>query len=216
MPGSLTPGAVQGPPPAPPESWGWGGGDGAGEPNGRGADRRASFWGLFIGLVATSIVFLSLAGAFLARRGVSDDWVGIRKPPILWVNTLVLVASSLVLDRGRYALRTGDRGRFNFWWTLATALGGVFLLGQFFAWEQLRREGIYVATNPASAFFYVLTATHAFHLAGGMGAMVYVDIQALRLRLGPAKRTAIDITAVFWHFLDVVWLLLMVLFYLWG
>lgn len=199
----------------PPESWGWGGGDGAGEPNGRGADRRASFWGLFIGLVATSIVFLSLSGAFLARRGVSDDWVGIRKPPILWVNTLILVASSLVLDRGRYALRTGDRSRFNFWWTLATALGGVFLAGQFFAWEQLRREGVYVASNPASAFFYVLTATHALHLAGGMGAMIYVDIQALRLRLGPAKRTVIDITAVFWHFLDVVWLLLMVLFYLW-
>ncbi|MGA2118899.1 MAG: heme-copper oxidase subunit III [Bryobacteraceae bacterium] len=215
MPGSFTPGAVQGPPPVPPESRGWGGDDGGSEPNGRGADRRASFWGLFIGLVATSIVFVSLSAAFLARRGVSDDWVGIRKPQILWVNTLILVASSLVLDRGRHALRTGDRGRFNFWWTMATALGGVFLLGQLFAWEQLRREGVYVASNPASAFFYVLTATHALHLAGGMGAMVYVDVQALRLRLGPAKRTAIDITAVFWHFLDVVWLLLMLLFYLW-
>jgi cytochrome c oxidase subunit 3 len=200
----------------PPESRGWGGDDGAGEPNGRGAGRRASFWGLFIGLVATSIVFASLAAAFIARRYVSDDWVGIRKPPILWVNTLILVASSLVLDRGRHALRTGDRGRFNFWWTLATALGGVFLLGQLFAWEQLRRQGIYIATNPASAFFYVLTATHALHLAGGMSAMVYVDVQALRLRLGPVKRTAIDITAVFWHFLDVVWILLMLLFYVWG
>ena len=215
MPGSLTPGAVQGPPPLPPESRGWGGGDGAGEPNGRGAGRRASFWGLAIGLTATGILFLSLSAAFLARRGMSDDWVGIRKPPILWVNTLILVASSLVLDRGRCALRNHDRGRFNFWWTLATALGGVFLLGQFFAWEQLRRQGIYVATNPASAFFYVLTAVHALHLAGAMSAMIYVDVQALRLRLGPAKRTAIDITAVFWHFLDVLWLLLMALFYLW-
>jgi len=215
MPGSLTPGAVQGPPPLPPESRGWGGGDGAGEPNGRGAGRRASFWGLTIGLTATGILFLSLSAAFLARRGISDDWVGIRKPPILWVNTLILVASSLVLDRGRYALRNHDRGRFNFWWTLATALGGIFLLGQFFAWEQLRRQGIYVATNPASAFFYVLTAVHALHLAGAMSAMIYVDVQALRLRLGPAKRTAIDITAVFWHFLDVLWLLLMALFYLW-
>jgi cytochrome c oxidase subunit 3 len=166
-------------------------------------------------LTATGILFLSLSAAFLARRGISDDWVGIRKPPILWVNTLILVASSLVLDHGRYALRNHDRGRFNFWWTLATALGGIFLLGQFFAWEQLRRQGIYVATNPASAFFYVLTAVHALHLAGAMSAMIYVDVQALRLRLGPAKRTAIDITAVFWHFLDVLWLLLMALFYLW-
>jgi cytochrome c oxidase subunit 3 len=76
--------------------------------------------------------------------------------------------------------------------------------------------GIHVATSPGSACFYVLTAAHAAHLLGGLAALAWVDAQALRLRLGPARRTAIDITAVFWHFLDGVWILLMVLFYVWA
>ena len=84
------------------------------------------------------------------------------------------------------------------------------------AWRELSDAGIYVASNPASSFFYVLTAAHAFHLLGGVGALVYVDVQAWRLRLGPAKRTVIDVSAIFWHFLDGLWLFLMLLFYVWG
>ena len=72
------------------------------------------------------------------------------------------------------------------------------------------------ATNPSSAFFYILTAAHAAHVVGGGAALFYVDVQALRLRLGPGKRTAIDVSALFWHYLNVLWLYLMMLFYIWG
>jgi cytochrome c oxidase subunit III len=213
MPGTLTHGVIKGPPP-PPIDRGWGGGGGGSD--GRGADRRASFAGLFVLLVATTMVFAALTAAFWMRRGISDDWTSMHKPPILWVNTAVLLASSAVLDRSRHALKAGNRTGFNFWWTAATALGILFLIGQGLAWRQLKEAGVYIATNPCSSFFYVLTAVHALHLLGGVASLVYVDIQALRLRLGPAKRTAIDITAIFWHFLDGVWLYLMVLFYVWG
>jgi cytochrome c oxidase subunit 3 len=91
-----------------------------------------------------------------------------------------------------------------------------FLAGQGIAWMQLANAGIFVSTNPSSSFFYLLTAAHALHLMGGVAALVYVDVQALRFRLGPAKRTVIDVTAVFWHFLDGLWLCLMGLFYFWG
>lgn len=162
------------------------------------------------------MVFAALTSAFVVRRGLSDDWASMHKPPILWVNTLVLLASSVVLDRSRHALKSGDRSKFNFWWTVATALGVLFLIGQAWAWRELKLAGVFIATNPSSSFFYVLTAAHGFHLLGGVAALVYVDVQALRLRLGPAKRTAIDVTAVFWHFLDGLWLYLMLLFFVWG
>jgi cytochrome c oxidase subunit 3 len=167
-------------------------------------------------LAASTMVFAAFTSAFVVRRGLSDDWTSMHKPPILFVNTAVLLASSVVLDLSRRALKNHDRGKFNIWWTLATALGILFLIGQAIAWRQLKDAGVYVATNPSSSFFYVLTASHAFHLLGGVAALVYVDIQALRLRLGPAKRTAIDVTAIFWHFLDGLWVYLMVLFYVWG
>jgi len=213
MRNSLPSGVIQGPPP-PPADWG-GGGSGSG-PEGRGADRRASFIGLFILLAATAMVFAALSMAFWMRHSTSDDWISMRKPPLLWVNTVVLLASSAVLDRARVALKRGQRDAFNFWWTAATALGIAFLIGQAIVWHQLSSAGVFIASSPTSSFFYLLTAAHAAHLVGGVAALVYVDVQALRLRLGPAKRTAIDVTAVFWHFLDGVWLYLMVLLYVWG
>ena len=201
--------------PPPPIDPGWGGGD-DGSGGGRGANRRASFTGLYVLLAASTMLFAAFTSAFVVRRGLSDDWASMPKPPILFVNTVVLLASSVVLDLSRRALKAGERNRFNLWWSVATALGILFLLGQGLAWLRLKDAGIYVASNPSSSFFYVLTAAHAFHLLGGVAALVYVDVQALRLRLGPAKRTAIDVTAIFWHFLDGLWVYLMVLFYVWG
>jgi cytochrome c oxidase subunit III len=213
MPGSLTHDILKGPPP-PPIEHGWGGGDGS--PEGRGASRRASFTGLIVLLVATTMVFAALTSAFVMRRGIAEDWTSLPKPPVLFVNTAVLLLSSVVLDLSRRALKAGNRSRFNLWWTLATGLGILFLVGQAYAWRELNGQGFYIATNPASSFFYLLTAAHAVHLFGGVAALVYVDVQALRLRLGPAKRTAIDVTAIFWHFLDGLWIYLMVLLYVWG
>ena len=100
--------------------------------------------------------------------------------------------------------------------TVGSVLGLMFLAGQAIAWQQLKSAGVFIATNPSSSFFYVFTAAHAFHLLGGVSALIYVDVQALRLTLGPAKRTAVDISAIFWHFLDGLWLYLMLLFYVWG
>jgi cytochrome c oxidase subunit 3 len=212
MAGTLTHDIVKGPPP-PPEERGWGG---DGPDGGRGANRRASFTGLWVLLAASTMVFAAFTSAFLVRRGLSDDWASMPKPPILLVNTAVLLVSSLLLDLSRRALKAHNRTQFNFWWTGATVLGILFLAGQAIAWQQLKAAGVYVASNPSSSFFYVLTASHALHLLGGVTALVWVDVQAWRLRLGPAKRTAIDVTAIFWHFLDGLWVYLMILFYVWG
>lgn len=172
--------------------------------------------GLFVLLAATVMVFAAFTGAFAMRRGLSGDWASTPKPGILWLNTAVLLISSLALDRSRRALRASDRDRFNFWWTAATALGVVFLLGQAYAWRRLAESGVYVAANPSSSFFYVLTAAHGVHLVGGLAALIWVGVETRRLRLGPARRTAIDVTAVFWHFLDGLWVYLMVLLCVWG
>src|SRR6201981_757880 len=115
MAGSLTHDYIQGPPP--PVDPGWGG-DGDGE--GRGAFRRASFTGLYVLLAASTMVFAAFTSAMVVRRGLSDDWTSMPKPPILWVNTAVLLASSIVLDFSRRALKKGDRSRFNLWWSVAT------------------------------------------------------------------------------------------------
>jgi cytochrome c oxidase subunit 3 len=172
--------------------------------------------GLYLMLVSSSMVFLALLAAFVMRRIIAVDWVSTPKPPILWWNTVALLASSAFLEKARRQLRKSDRIGFNWWWTATTALGILFLAGQALAWRQLRNSGFFIASNPSTSFFYILTATHAAHVLGAIAAVLYVDIGALRFTLGPAKRTVIDASAIFWHFLDGMWLCLMAVFYLWG
>ena len=196
----------------PPSGWEEGGTDSAASPPG--VTRRASIFALYLLLVSSAVVFLALVAAFLMRRSGAADWVTIPKPRILWANTVLLLASSVFVEVARRYLKLRDRVAFNRWWTAATALGVLFLAGQGLAWQQLRAAGLFIASSPSAAFFYVLTGTHAAHVVGAVAALVYVDVQAVRFRLGPAKRTGIDVSAVFWHFLDVMWLCLMGLFYL--
>ena len=169
---------------------------------GRGASRRASITGLLVLLAASVMIFAAFTSAFFVRRGLSNDWVNTPLPRILWVNTVVLLASSVVLELARRALRAGRRAAFNRYWTGGTVLGALFLGGQYVAWRQLNDAGIYLATNPCSSFFFLLTCAHAVHLLGGISALGYVDVQALRLRLGPGQahggRCERAISGIFW------------------
>jgi cytochrome c oxidase subunit III len=200
----------QGPPPADVK---FGGGEG---PGGRGVSRRASMTGLLVLLAAVVMFFAALTSAFIVRRGLSNDWVRTEMPQLLWLNTVALLVSSAALEMARRALKAGRRESFTRLWIAGSALGVLFLVGQYAAWLQLRSQGIYLATNPSSSFFYVLTAAHAIHLIGGVTALAYVSVQALRLRLGPGKRTVIDVSAVYWHFLDGLWVYLLLLLLVWG
>ena len=114
MAGSLTHDIIQGPPP-PPVEGGWGGDSGGSD--GRGAFRRASFTGLYVLLAASTMLFAAFTSAMVVRRGLSDDWVSMPKPPILLVNTVVLLASSVALEVARRALKQRGRARVKGWWS---------------------------------------------------------------------------------------------------
>lgn len=189
-----------------------GGGDGDDHSNDRGGDRKTSLIGIFILMLASSMTFLALVSALVVRRGLGNDWKQMPVPWILYPNTAMLLASSVVLDIARRRLNHGRRVAFNWWWSIGTLLGIGFLTGQSIAWWQLRAHGIRIATNPSHSFFYVLTWTHAAHAIAGVIALLYVLSQAFRYRLGPTKRTAVAVTTVFWHFLDGLWICLMLLF----
>lgn len=181
-----------------------------------GQHRRASFTALYAGMASIIMLFGAFTSAMVVRRGASKDWRGTPAPQLLWVNTGILAASSLAAERARRHLRTNDRVHFNRWWTGATVLGVGFIGAQLLLWQRLVDAGVYVNSNPGSAFFYVGTVAHALHLFGVWIWMFYLWAKAIRLQLGPSRRTGVDVCTVFWHFLGVLWLYLLFLFIYWG
>ncbi len=216
MPRTLTQSNIGGPPPTLPDfPPGGGGGDDHDRPD-RGGSRAASITGIIVLMCASSMTFAAFVSAMVVRRGLNNDWHALGLPRILYWNTAILILSSIAIDTGRRLLRRGKRVAFNWLWTAGTLLGTGFLAGQVIAWKQLGERGFYMAGNPSSAFFYVLTWAHAAHVVGALGAVMYVEYRALRYQLGPSRRTMVDVSAIFWHFLDVLWLGIMGLFVFWA
>ena len=184
---------------------GFGGGEGWGESRVPERTYRLGMWFALTGIV---MLFAAFTSALVVRKGMSFDWVPVRVPRILWLNTFVLMASSATLELSRHFLRSGAAKAFIRWLSVTLVLGLGFLAGQLIAWRDLASRGVYLASNPGGSFFYVLTAAHGFHLLGGVVALVYVVFRAQRIALGRARRTPLDVTAIYWHFMDALWIYL--------
>jgi len=202
--------------PKPPPGGGDDGGDGdkrrRPEPGG-GPSPNRYYTGIAVGIVSILMFFMALASAFLLRRGTSGDWIPVHLPAVLWFNTIAIIASSFTLERARGALSRLDLSGFRNLWTATTGLGVLFLLGQLAAWRQLVAQGVFMASNPASSFFYIFTAAHGVHLLGGVGALLYVLIRKFD-NTTMALPTAAEIASYYWHFMDGLWIFLLALLYL--
>ena len=182
---------------------GFGGGAGWGEFRVPERTYRLGMWFALTGIV---MLFAAFTSALVVRKGMSFDWVPVRVPRVLWLNTLVLLSSSATLELSRHWLRARAAKAFIRWLSVTLVLGLGFLAGQIIAWRELAARGVYLASNPGSSFFYVLTAAHGFHLLGGVVALAYVVLRARRIALGQARRTPLDVTAIYWHFMDALWI----------
>jgi cytochrome c oxidase subunit III len=177
----------------------------------------ASSSAIYVVLFAITMMFAAFSSALIVRKGSSLDWQTFTLPSILYLNTLVLLASSVTLEISRRRVAAFMGGLKSHaenparWLYITLFLGLLFVAGQYAAWSQLRAEGLYLATNPSSSFFYVLTATHALHVLGGLGGLVYV---IRKLSKSTLRRNALDATARYWHFMDVLWLYLLCLLWM--
>lgn len=169
---------------------------------------------IWVVLFAITMMFAAFTSALVVRKGSSLDWQTFTLPSILYFNALLLLASSITLEISRGRIATFMGGLKNQvesparWLYITLFLGLLFVAGQYVAWSQLRAEGLYLATNPSSSFFYVLTVTHALHVVGGLGGLIYVIFKLNKSVLRPNQLVA---TARYWHFMDLLWLYLLFL-----
>ena len=169
-----------------------------------------------MGIAAIAMTFAALTSALIVRRGSGNDWNPIALPPILYFNTVLLVFSSMTLELARrkvgaFIRHQGTTREQALAWLGATLiLGLAFVGGQYIAWVQLRAEGVYLATNPNSSFFYVLTAVHSLHVLGGLGGLTRV-IRRLAPAVPILRKSTLDATSYYWHFMGALWIYLLVI-----
>ena len=159
---------------------------------------------VFMAIVA--VVFFLFFAAYHMRIELSTDWVALPEPGLLWFNSAILIVCSIAFESARSAGGRGDAARLKTAFLLAGALTVTFLIGQIVVWQQLAAAGYMARSNPANGFFYMITGVHGVHLLGGLIAWM----RAARRMFGDGTigdaRQSVDLCAMYWHFLLLVWL----------
>ena len=187
---------------------GEGGSSGEGSGGLFGDPARFGLWA-FLGTV--SMLFIGFTSAVILRRA-SGDWRPLPAPPVLWFNTAALLASSASLEAARRRLRAWDARSAQALLGVTGLLGGLFLTGQVLAWRELAARGIFLASNPHSSFFYLLTGVHGAHLLGGLAWFAVAFLHMRRSSYVP-DGDGLRLFATYWHFLDALWVYLLFLLF---
>lgn len=189
-----------------------------GDWGGRPADDRVVqryLLGTWVGIGGILMFFAALTSAMIVRHGLASDWQPFAVPPVLYVSTLVLALSSATVAKARGELLSGNLAGLRRWINFSACLGLAFLAGQLLGWQQLAGRGIYLASNPASSFYYLLTAGHGLHLLGGIAVLGYIWARVRGIRPWPTRRAAVEAMALYWHFMDVLWIYILGLLLFW-
>jgi cytochrome c oxidase subunit III len=205
------------------------GGRGA-EPGAAGPAVSSAVIGMAAALAAVTMLFIAFTTAYLARRQ-EPGWGTVVMPPILWLTTALLLASSGTLEWARRRIAAGDIPGLQRGLRATAWLGGAFLVGQIVAWRMLAAQGVYISSNPHSGFFFLLTGAHAAHLLGGLAALgiilwkAHAGRPALVRGYGVASHggfndmvagrgsAGMGVFALYWHFMDLLWLYLFALLF---
>jgi cytochrome c oxidase subunit III len=177
--------------------------------------------GVWVAVAAISMCFAALISALIVRQGIALDWVHFALPRILYVNTAILLLSSVSLEVSRRSFdRRLERGGKDLreprsfdaagtWLAISVALGALFVVGQIIAWRDLANVGLLLASSPSSSFFYLLTAAHGLHLFGGMVGLSYA-LYRIHSCAGTREKGVLSVAAVYWHFMDGLWVFLFI------
>ena len=180
---------------------------------------------MWVALCSITMLFTALTSAYIVRSRLStgNDWQPISVPHMLWLSTALILLSSATFEASRRLLKRGDDEGYRRWLAATVFLGLGFLLTQLLAWRELVAQGIYLNTNPHSSFFYLLTGVHGLHLVGGIVMAAFLLARAWPRQkksgggqtLRGLRQDSAGAAALYWHFMDGLWIYLFLLLFLW-
>lgn len=173
-------------------------------------ERNSKFL-LFLGIASMAMIFAALTSAFIVREG-QKKWYEFELPMVFWYSTAILLISSITVNIAQNAAKKGDFKRAGTFLGATLGLGLIFSVMQIVGWGILADQGIrFVDSNNLSgSFFIVITGTHLAHLLAGLLVLFVTLIKSFKGRYSTHNYLGIKLAAIFWHFLDLLWLYLFV------
>jgi cytochrome c oxidase subunit 3 len=173
-------------------------------------------FGVVVFLIAESMIFLGLFCAFLIYRSVMPVWPPEGTPELELllpgINTFILISSSFVMHKGQDAIKKNDVSGLKLWFAITAAMGGVFLLGQLYEYFHLEFG---LTTNLFASCFFVLTGFHGLHVTFGLLLILAVLWRSRQPEhYSSTSHFGVEAAELYWHFVDVVWIILFILVYL--
>ena len=171
---------------------------------------------MWVVLAAIVMMFAALSSAYIVLSG-GDQWKPIRVPRMFFLSTVLLVVSSFTFAVARRRLNEEKRRAYVRWLAATLFLGLGFLATQLMAWGELRGQGVYLKSNPHSAFFYLFTGVHGVHLIGGVLALLFLVLRSIRnQKIGTARvEASVSAVSLYWHAMDGLWVWLFILLLVW-
>lgn len=173
-------------------------------------------FGLVVFLIAESMIFFGLFSAYLIYLSVFPEWPPEGTPELELllpgINTIILVSSSFVMHKGQSAIRKNDVKGLQLWFTITAVMGAIFLGGQLYEYAH---TGFGLTDNVFTACFYVLTGFHGLHVTAGLMFILAVLWRSQKQgHYSSDKHFGVEASELYWHFVDVVWIILFILVYL--
>ena len=160
-------------------------------------------------IMVVSTVIFSLFIVSYSDRMLVHDWRSLSEPWLLWINTIILIFTSLVFHMSKIYSDKNEFEKARNALLLVGFLSFAFITGQLLVWQHFISIGQYASTNPANAFFYLLTALHGLHLLGGLFFWGRATTKLFTNNFNVTKtKQAIELCAIYWHFLLIVWFIL--------
>lgn len=166
---------------------------------------------LWVAFASIMMMFAALTSAYIVRRA-GGNWLEFQLPSIFFYNTITILASSLTLHLSYRAFKQGNSAMYKGLLLVTLALGLLFVGLQYEGWTQLEAMGIPLRLNPSGDFIYVISAVHAAHVLGGIATLIVASLHAFTLpnKVTPARKLRFQLTFSYWHFVDFLWLYLLV------
>lgn len=173
---------------------------------------------VWLGIVGSVLLFTVLLGIYIVRQA-GPDWHDVALPGVFVISTLVILLSSLTLYNANRAFRHEQFSGYRINMATTLALGVMFMVLQAWGWRQMFRAGVGLEANPAGGFVYLLSGLHLLHILVGLVLIVIALAEAMRRRayveafvysVNPPNQLKIKLLTLYWHFVDVLWLVLFV------